>query len=613
MKVLFKYLHLLSLSLSGALILCIVFAANPEIAEGTSTGKMFWLHFTVLLLAFSVLLMEVTVKKSNFTFTLPDGLLLFFSGLILITYNYTLNPQPEKLLFAAQLTMLWFLLRAVIQAYPEIRLFFISIIICTGVFEAFWGMGHLYGGSFEDHPLLRESGLVFSSGPLSGYLAVVLPICLSMALRFRDCDKIAWWETRTMLFYLSVIGVIVILIALPGGASRPAWLAAIASCCWVFFLRRSGWKALRNKVIKHSKTVVIVCASLFLFLATLPSLDGLFYPDKSATRMLMWNVTTKAILEQPMTGTGLGSFSVSYAKTQANYFASEEASDIERQEACCPNLIFNEFLQIGLEFGIVGLLLFCLWIGFTLYYGLKNKQIAATGGIIALLFLSMYSYPLHLPSFWVLLIFLSTICVTIPGKLQKPSLKSYPHIGTFAALVACVLFFGQRSYYESYREWKILRTLEQKCEYKIAAQGYRSLYPNLSHRVEFLKEGARCFHRNKQFADAVIWSRRALLLTANPEFYDIMADSHRQLGLYQQAEKCLLQSLHIMPERINTYYLLTKLYAEHPFYQPDKLKLAANSVLTCQPGVKTSDIIQMKEEAHKLLQTEIADKKVPDK
>lgn len=64
MKVLFKYLRLLSLSTSGALLLCIVFAANPEIAEGTITGKVFWFHFSILLLAFSVLFMEATVKKA---------------------------------------------------------------------------------------------------------------------------------------------------------------------------------------------------------------------------------------------------------------------------------------------------------------------------------------------------------------------------------------------------------------------------------------------------------------------------------------------------------------------------------------------------------------------
>lgn len=68
MKVLFKYLRLLSLSTSGRYFLCIVFAANPEIAEGTITGKIFWFHFSILLLAFSVLFMEATVKKKQLYF-----------------------------------------------------------------------------------------------------------------------------------------------------------------------------------------------------------------------------------------------------------------------------------------------------------------------------------------------------------------------------------------------------------------------------------------------------------------------------------------------------------------------------------------------------------------
>ncbi len=171
MKVLFKYLRLLSLSTSGALLLCIVFAANPEIAEGTITGKVFWFHFSILLLAFSVLFMEATVKKSNFTFSLPDGLLLLFAGLALLNYNYELDPEPERLLFVGQITTLWFMLRATLQAHPELRLFFLSIIICTGIFEAAWGMGQLYGGASTNHPLLKGDGLIFSPGPFSGYLA----------------------------------------------------------------------------------------------------------------------------------------------------------------------------------------------------------------------------------------------------------------------------------------------------------------------------------------------------------------------------------------------------------------------------------------------------------
>lgn len=91
-----------------------------------------------------------------------------------------------------------------------------SILICTGIFEAIWGMGHLYGSPSTAHPLLRADGLLFNPTPFSGYLAIILPVCLNLALRFRNCDKMAWWEARTMVFYLAVFAIAIIMIALPG-------------------------------------------------------------------------------------------------------------------------------------------------------------------------------------------------------------------------------------------------------------------------------------------------------------------------------------------------------------------------------------------------------------
>lgn len=82
----------------------------------------------------------------------------------------------------------------------------------------------------------------------------------------------------------------------------------------------------------------------------------------------------------------------------------------------------------------------------------------------------------------------------------------------------------------------------------------------------------------------------AIRLSADPEFYYILAESHQQLGLYKQAEKYLLKCLHILPEQIETYYRLTKLYAETDYYHPEKLRLAAHSVLTKKPAVNSDTI-----------------------
>ena len=115
----FSYLRLLLLATSGMLLLCIIFAMNPELADGTLSGKICWFHFTSLLLAGGVLLMEFTTKKSRFIFSLPDALLLLLFGIVLVSYDKDENLQPERFLFIAQLVALWFMLRGALQAHQE--------------------------------------------------------------------------------------------------------------------------------------------------------------------------------------------------------------------------------------------------------------------------------------------------------------------------------------------------------------------------------------------------------------------------------------------------------------------------------------------------------------
>ena len=118
----FGYLRLLLLATSGMLLLCIIFAMNPELADGTLSGKICWFHFTSLLLAGGVLLMEFTTKKSRFIFSLPDALLLLLFGIVLVSYDKDENLQPERFLFIAQLVALWFMLYRRIRNYDRFSL-----------------------------------------------------------------------------------------------------------------------------------------------------------------------------------------------------------------------------------------------------------------------------------------------------------------------------------------------------------------------------------------------------------------------------------------------------------------------------------------------------------
>lgn len=307
-------------------------------------------------------------------------------------------------------------------------------------------------------------------------------------------------------------------------------------------------------------------------------------------------------MENPVNGTGIGSFPTVYARTQANYFKSGIASEKEKINAICPTVAYNEYLLIGLELGITGLLFFVLWLAYSLYYGIKHRQFGASGGILALAIFALYSYPLQYPTFWVLLIFLSAICTTQPKRILLSKHKSIPYIGMLAALTTCFIFFGQKDTFYTYKEWKNLQGSYQNQPYITASLKYPDLYDRLSHRTDFLYEGAYCLDMVGKHDIAVLWVKRAMQLSSDPNLYYAMARYQEKLGQYREAEHYLLAITQILPKRGYAYYMLTQLYANPGYFQPDKLRETAR-IFESLHSIRQSGITpQMQEKVRHLLQ-----------
>ena len=333
-----KLLHIFLLSTAGTFLLCTPFINTVELANGLVTGKMCWFHLAMLFFSVCVFFVMLTKKGTVIAFTFSDPLVLFFAGGVLITYKWNLNPEPEKLIFAGQLVILWFLLRYVLTAYREFKFFFLFVLMFTGLIEAVWGMQQLHGYSHSNHSLFRLTGSFFNPGPYSGYIAVILPVCLWTALRFQKG-----------MHYFAWICVGAILIVLPAGMSRSAWIAAVVACGWVYWTERIGWEKTKA-VYRRYKNATIPFVAIVAILAGCAIAGGYgMKRDSAEGRLLMWKVTGKAILGQPFAGTGLGGFPAAYAEAQGEYFATGNATDREKRVAGCPEYAFNEYLQIGLE------------------------------------------------------------------------------------------------------------------------------------------------------------------------------------------------------------------------------------------------------------------------
>ena len=609
-----QYISYSLLAISGVFLLCTVFATDTGLANGLVTGKVLWFHLAMLLLAACSLVAAVLTKPAKpFVFSVADGLVLVLAVIVALTYNRLLDPEPEKMLFGGQLVVLWFLLRFILTGWPQLQLFFLAVVVATGGIEAVSGMRQLHGFEGSNHSLFRLTGDFYNPGPYSGYLAIVLPVCLWMILEWGK-EKRA--HSHASLRYLGWIGLLAIIVVLPAGMSRTAWIAAAVSCGWVYWVQRIGWEKTK-KYMDGNRTLTIV-SSILILISIAGSLAGIYLLKKDSAngRLLLWKVTGQAIREQPWTGTGTGGFPAAYAEAQAEYFTSGKASETEMMVAGCPEYGFNEFLQIGLEQGLVGLMVFVLLLSYSLFRGVKNRQAGAAGGILALMVFSLASYPLQLPEFWVVLVVLMGVAnsntpvdADISVDANTPPTPSREgrkilSVTMIGILVICCgwIFWQQKGYYEGYKKWNTLKMLYNSKAYEAAGEGYEKLVPLMGHKPELLFEAAQCLSKSERFEEANRLLERAMKLSGDPMIHYIAAKNEQSMGNYQKAENLLLHAIDMLPERIYPYYLLTKLYSEPTFFQEDKFIKAADAVLKKEPKVKSTAIREMREEVKILIQ-----------
>lgn len=465
------------------------------------------------------------------------------------------------------------------------------ILICLGIIQAVWGFRQIYGFTHSNHSLFSLTGSFFNPGPYSGYLAMVLPICLYEFLSVKN--KKTGSYLNQLKYYVSLAGVLLLLCILPAGMSRSAWIAAAISCCIVCGHYYSWGELFVNAWNKHRLKILFI--SIFIILAVFISSVFLFSIKKDSAngRLFMWKISTISVMQKPLTGYGHKSFASAYGNAQETYFASANFSESEELVAGSPEYAFNEYLQIAMEWGIPVLIVFLLIIFFSLYIGFKKQRIGICGAIISLLIFAVSSYPFQLPVFVITFIFLLTACVL--GK------SSYG-LGAFALFIGCIgLYLHKNNVYDECCKWSKSRMLYQVGSYELAIKKYAELYPALKIHPAFLFEYGHAHHKLGNYEQSTEIMVEAARYSCDPMIFNIIGKNHQSLSDYNQAEHWFKRSINRLPGRIYPYYLLAKLYAEPEFYQIDKLEEMAEVVLTKEPKVQSTAIRQMREEIKTIL------------
>ncbi|MEW6104139.1 MAG: O-antigen ligase family protein [bacterium] len=379
------------------IILILVFIR--PFTSGVSGPSSNWFILIILFLLFLLCLVRIILKKEIlYSSSLDLPLFLFAIAIIVGIFNsFSKNEAITQGFIFLSYFLLYFL---VIHYPPSENKARISILLscflvsCYGIYQSLFGLAQtrefIQFYKLPDEFLGRASNKVFSTfiypNAFAGYLVLVLPLAISLIFNLKK-------KFHLLLFCSSAL---LLLYSLYLTGSRGGFISFFFSLFLFFILRRKR---------------ILIILSLFLFLFVL--IHYSIPPPSSLIARLGYARASLKIIRDNPAGTGISTFASMYFKYK---LASEEET----------RMAHNNYLQIGVELGIFGLLAFIFLLVFIAIKGLniarKNRNLEGYYiGSFAFFFHSIVDFDLYLPEITFIFFFFLGILFSFEKNEKKTS------------------------------------------------------------------------------------------------------------------------------------------------------------------------------------------------
>lgn len=522
----------------------------------------------------------------RFRFTSTDGWTAAFAGYWFFRYFGTGCNSPTLAFILILSTGIYVSVRAAVSVESRSRAVILFFLCLTGITEAIWGLGQLFGYLPSYHSRYPFTGSLFNPGPYSGMLACLLPLALELSLRKPSRSGEQW------LYYAGTGCAAASAILLPAGMSRSAWLAALCGSGLVLWRHSSLTHAIGD-FFRKKKRRLIPAVVIGLLLAG-GSIAGMYTLKKDSAdgRLLMWKVSGIALKEAPFTGQGPGSFAGAYGKAQSRYFSGGKHSPQEEYVAGSPEYGFNEYLQITAELGTVGLLLFAGMVLSALRQAYRHRQTGIAGSLLAFAVFAFFSYPFSVLPLVILFAVFTALCSPPSATGTEPVFRAALVLFAAGCLYAGC---GLREKAQWLYAWKEEKRYFDMGIYEGTTEEYRKFYPALKEFFPFLFEYGQCLAKTGRYGESISVLREGAARSADPMFYNIIGRNEQALGNYEAAEAAFRQAYNMVPHRLYPLYLLAELYVSTGQYE--KAAGIIRKALAQKPKIMSPAIEEMQ---HKL-------------
>ena len=508
-------------------------------------------------------------RKRFATFRLEALLIAWWLYIIAYAYLLTTYPVSGMVLKSTLFLGIYLALRALfgIKRVPGDVL--ATLIVLWALAEAGIGLHQLFTGR-SLHYRYPMTGTFLNPGPFGTMLATGLVTAVTLWKKYSGKvrhEAVGQYIVPAILLLLTSV--------LLSTWSRAAILAATVTLLYMY---RAEVKPYRWWIVGGGSIM-----ALAYYLLKQGSANG---------RGIIWWVSGHSILEHPWTGTGIGSFMHQYAGTMAQL--TEGMPDGSLQSADVQDYAFNEWMHIGVEQGLVGLLFAGCTALLLLRYARKEDN-ALKWSLPVLLITSLFSYTFELLPFQIIMVVVMAHLSSAQARPKKGSVTS-GLCYTVLSVALCLMTVPQLRHRAKINE-----------EYDCIAgyldahfiPDYYEMLPWMSDNPKFLFNFGKILREEERWNDSNAMLRQGELVSNDPMFVVMQGNNYADMEEPDLAEAWYRRAYRMMPNRLYPLYKLMLLYRETE--EPEKCLAMAERVAAFPVKVESPATRDMKKEAEEMI------------
>lgn len=457
-----------------------------------------------------------------------------------------------------------------------------NVIIGLGIFNSVYVILQLIGVASSANHLILITGYNENPNSTAMYLVGALVVTfnrLSERLNIR---------VNVILAFLFILSIFLL-------KCRTALLGSlIVILVYLYKIFKTKISSRKYKIIG---IVIIIVASTFVI-----SIILLTKKNSSQGRLFVWKNSIELIKKDPM-GYGYGLFEKTYNISQSNYFESGAGTEEEIRNADHVAMSYNDYLEMGIEGGIIGSLFLALLFILSSIEAYRQKDAEAFSFIIATMVMAMVNFLYSSVSVWLLVLFMiAKIMANYKAELYNKNhdLREILYrcipltIGIFS------IVWGMKTVKMTSAQIEFAKLHQMISQNKLVYAGQLlKLQHNIDTSEAFYTDLGINYINLGEFQNAINALNMALRYSSSPSIYYNLWSLYMKQGQYQLGSRSLKVVENMEPIRI-----LPKYYILNSYFYAQNMTMAegyAKKILKTKVKIKNKESDQIIKKTQEIL------------